>query len=81
MYCPAEEVQIFIFLRFVYVVACSKVADYFVHHTEGSTEQQGSLFMVHLLSNKGILIQCIMRIVAVVLCRLHVRVFMFYLSE
>lgn len=39
-----QEVQVFIFARFVHIVSCSKVADGFVHHTERSTEQQGSLF-------------------------------------
>lgn len=41
-----QEVQIFIFARFVHVVSCSKVPDCFVHHAERISEQQGSLWSI-----------------------------------
>lgn len=74
--------QIFIFARFV--LSCSEVTNYFVHPWSRKEKHKTDgivCLKVRLMSDKGVLIQCIMMIVAMAPRSLHVHLYMLFLCK
>lgn len=81
VYCPAEDAPGDADFHLCKICLCLAVGLLIALCITQREAQNCRVVQQSTLSNKGILIQCLMRIMAMTLCGLHVCVFMFYLSK